>query len=147
MGKTPKDIIGEEFGVKPEELREWDGVERRVADKPERQLMVRITSGEHKGLFIGTRINGDGCLKRALDYKGDAILALGPEEVLILHKDLGMNFFEGAPGIIGTQKVQTDLKALGYESELVEEGPEHIQAREKIMQDLTGRIKTTQPEN
>jgi hypothetical protein len=58
-----------------------------------------------------------------------------------------MNFFEGAPGIMGTQKVQTDLKALGYESELVEEGPEHIQAREKIMQDLTGRIKTTQPEN
>jgi hypothetical protein len=60
MGKTPKDIIEEEFGVKPEELREWDGVERRVADKPERQLMVRITSGEHKGLFVGTRINGDG---------------------------------------------------------------------------------------
>ena len=86
-------------------------------------------------------------LIRALDYKGDAVLALGPEEVLILHKDLGMSFFEGAPGIIGTQKVQTDLKALGYESELVEEGSEHLQAREKTMQDLTARIKTTQPEN
>jgi hypothetical protein len=147
MGKTPKDIIAEEFGAKPEELHEWDGVERRVADKPKRQLMVRITSGEHKGLFVGTRIDGDGCLIRALDYKGDAVLALGPEEVLILHKNLGMSFFEGAPGIIGTQKVQTNIKALGYESELVEEGPEHIQARETIMQDLIARIKKTQPEN
>ena|SRR3989442_6698139 len=147
MGKTPKDIIAEKFGVKPEEKHEWDGVERRDVDKPKRQLMVRITSGEHKGLFVGTRINGDGWPKRAPDYKGDAVLALGPEEGFILHKDLGMSFFEGAPGIIGTQKVQTDLKAVGYESELVEEGPEHIQAREKIMQGLIARINKTQPEN
>ena len=84
-------------------------------------FMIRITSGENAGLFLSTHIfNNPDWQKYIKEYNAEGFLAVADNEVFVLRKGKGINFFE-CPGKFGTEYIQAKLKALGVETELVKD--------------------------
>jgi hypothetical protein len=73
---------------------------------------IRITSGDYKGRYIGLPV-GSGLVTKL--QKNPPVNVPGTRYGLYVQEKAATEFSEGNVGA-----VQTDLKALGYESELVE---------------------------
>lgn len=87
----------------------FEGIKRQ-----RKRQRIRITSGEHKGLYVGQRFGG-GLVTNPEAQKNPSVNLDGTKYGLWAQERGAMEFFEG-----NTVKVQAELKALGIESELVE---------------------------
>ena len=77
------------------------------------ELNVRITSGEHKGLYVATRIGG---ADSGATQPSDACIAIGKNHWLMV-REKGLPFNRTV-----AQKAMTDLRIVGVDSELVSRG-------------------------
>ena len=84
-----------------------------MKDAPKR-FRIRITSSEAKGRYVGPRFGG-GLVTDPDLQKNPSLNVPGLKHSLYAQEGAATEFFEG-----NTAKVQAELKALGYESELVE---------------------------
>jgi hypothetical protein len=75
---------------------------------------IRITSGDYKGRYIGLPV-GSGWGTNPVVQKNPPVNVAGTRYGVYSQEQAATEFSEGNVGA-----VQTDLKALGYESELVE---------------------------
>jgi hypothetical protein len=73
---------------------------------------IRITSGDYKGRYIGLPV-GSGLVTKL--QKNPPVNVPGTRYGLYAQEKAATEFFEG-----NVEAVQSDLTALGYESELVE---------------------------
>jgi hypothetical protein len=76
-------------------------------------MEIRLTSGEHKGRYIGLPV-GSGWATNPVVNKNTPVNVPGTRYGLYAQEQAATKFSEGNVG-----GVQSDLKALGYESELV----------------------------
>jgi hypothetical protein len=75
---------------------------------------IRVTSGAYKGRYIGLPV-GSGWGTNPVVQKNPPVNVAGTRYGVYSQEQAATEFSEGNVGA-----VQTDLKALGYESELVE---------------------------
>jgi hypothetical protein len=79
-----------------------------------KRYRVRITAGEHKGRYVGMGF-GNGLVTNPEVRKNPPVNVSGTNYALWTQERGATEFFEG-----NSAKVQAELKAAGYESELVE---------------------------
>ena len=77
-------------------------------------MEIRITSGDYKGRYIGLPVGG-GWGANPVVQKNPPVNVPGTRYGLYVQEKAATEFFEG-----NVEAVQSDLAALGYESELVE---------------------------
>ena len=75
---------------------------------------IRITSGDYKGRYIGLPV-GSGWGTNPVVQSNPTVNVPGTKYGFVAQEQAATEFSEG-----NVVAVQTDLKALGYESELVE---------------------------
>jgi hypothetical protein len=75
---------------------------------------IRITSGDYKGRYIGLPV-GSGWVTNPVAQSNPPVNVPGTKYGLVAQERAATEFSEG-----NVEAVQSDLKALGYESELVE---------------------------
>jgi hypothetical protein len=75
---------------------------------------IRITSGDYKGRYVGLPADG-GWVSNPVVEKDPPVNVPGTKYGFVAQEQAATEFSEG-----NVVAVQTDLKALGYESELVE---------------------------
>jgi hypothetical protein len=75
---------------------------------------IRITSGDYKGRYIGLPV-GSGWVANPVAQNNPPVNVPGTKYGLVAQERAATEFAEGNVGF-----VQSDLTALGYESELVE---------------------------
>jgi hypothetical protein len=87
-------------------------INRHNGGIPPMMERIRMTSGDYKGRYIGLPV-GSGLATNPVQ-KNPPVNVPGTRYGLVVQEQAATEFFEGNVGA-----VQTDLTALGYESELV----------------------------